>query len=402
MFVLLIIGGDTGLAFAFTGLILVATAIWHRIKGSSWLTPLAPLLGAHPARVGGLVGALAFTVGLALNPSTTPAEAGPSPEPVAAPTVTVTVTQTVTASPVPEPSPSPTATLRVAPEGLTAAAALAEIPRKGRAPDADYVRELFGPTWADVDRNGCDTRNDILARDLDQPTFQPGTNDCVVVSGVLQDPFTATVIGFTRGPDSTAVQVDHIVALGDAWQKGAAQLDLELRTGLANDPLNLLAVDGPTNLQKGDGDAATWLPPNKAFRCEYVSRQVAVKYKYGLWMTTAEADAISAILDACPGQQLPDGSRPTATPSPTASPSPSPTPSPSATPAAPPAQFVAVPPAVEEEDDQVVVDDDSDSDVSLYFSNCSEARAAGAAPLLRGEPGYRSALDRDDDGVACE
>jgi hypothetical protein len=39
---------------------------------------------------------------------------------------------------------------------------------------------------------------------------------------------------------------------------------------------------------------------------------------------------------------------------------------------------------------------------SVYYANCAAARAAGAAPLYRGEPGYRSGLDRDGDGVACE
>ena len=184
-----------------------------------------------------------------------------------------------------------------------AAAALAGLPVKGRAPMTGYSRAQFGPAWKDVDHNGCDTRNDILRRDL---TAQVLSGSCVVLSGTLQDPYTGDVIAFRRGPGtSTAVQIDHVVALGDAWQKGAQQLTPGVRLALANDPLELLAVDGPTNERKGDGDAATWLPPNKAFRCQYVARQVAVKVRYHLWVTAAERDAIARVLSSCPGQPLP-------------------------------------------------------------------------------------------------
>jgi hypothetical protein len=177
---------------------------------------------------------------------------------------------------------------------------LDSIPVKGRAPKTGYTRDEFGPAWADTDRNGCDTRNDILARDLTNETFKQGTNNCVVLSGTLADKYTGTTITFTRGQDTSSdVQIDHIVALSDAWQKGAQQLNDEQRKELANDPLNLTAADGSTNSAKGDKDAATWLPPNKAFRCEYVARQIAVKAKYALWMTQAEHDAIAAILDVC-------------------------------------------------------------------------------------------------------
>ncbi|SEQ27290.1 HNH endonuclease family protein [Arthrobacter sp. OV608] len=185
----------------------------------------------------------------------------------------------------------------------TAANALGQlnsIPVKGRAPKTGYTRDEFGPAWADTDRNGCDTRNDILTRDLTDETFKPGTNNCVVMTGTLADKYTGTTITFTRGQDTSSdVQIDHIVALSDAWQKGAQQLNTDQRKELANDPLNLMAADGPTNSAKGDKDAATWLPPNKAFRCEYVARQTAVKAKYGLWVTQAEHDAIATILQGC-------------------------------------------------------------------------------------------------------
>lgn len=156
----------------------------------------------------------------------------------------------------------------------------------------------FGQAWADVDHNGCDTRNDILARDL---VSISKSGVCTVLTGVLVSPYTGETIDFTRGvATSTAVQIDHLVALGDAWQTGAQQLAPDRRVALANDPLNLLAVDGRSNEQKGDGDAATWLPRNTAIRCLYVERQVAVKSAYGLWVTPAEHDAIARILAGCP------------------------------------------------------------------------------------------------------
>ncbi|MGA4778580.1 HNH endonuclease family protein [Cellulosimicrobium sp. AB352] len=179
-------------------------------------------------------------------------------------------------------------------------ALLDELEVKGRAPKAGYDRDLFGPAWADTDRNGCDTRNDVLRRDLTAVTFKQGTNGCVVLSGTLQDPYTGQSINFERGQDtSSAVQIDHVVALADAWQKGAQKWSAETREQFANDPLNLRAVDGPTNQQKGAGDAATWLPPAKGYRCEYVAAQVAVKSAYGLWVTAAEADAIERVLEGC-------------------------------------------------------------------------------------------------------
>jgi hypothetical protein len=200
----------------------------------------------------------------------------------------------------------------VAPAGASevasgdAATALAKLPIKGRAPKTGYDRDQFGPAWADVDRNGCDTRNDILQRDMDGETFKPRTRDCVVLTGMLNDPYTGKTIAFTRGQGtSEAVQIDHVVALSDAWQKGAQQLSADARKSLGNDPLNLMAVDGPTNQGKGDGDAATWLPPVRSYRCTYVARQVAVKTKYRLWVTQAEHDAIARMLSGCPGQPLP-------------------------------------------------------------------------------------------------
>jgi hypothetical protein len=185
--------------------------------------------------------------------------------------------------------------------GGTAASVLNELPVKGRAPKTNYNREQFGSGWAQV--RGCDTRNIILQRDL----MAVVKNDkCQVVSGRLDDPYTGKAISFTRGAlSSQDVQIDHVVALSDAWQKGAQQLTETRREQLANDPQELLAVDGVANQQKSDGDAATWLPSNRSFRCQYVARQIAVKKKYDLWVTEAEKDAILQVLATCPGQALP-------------------------------------------------------------------------------------------------
>lgn len=172
---------------------------------------------------------------------------------------------------------------------------------KGRAPKTNYSREQFGKDWTKI--NGCDTRNIILNRDL---TDVAVNDKCEVVNGKLNDPYTGKIIQFKRGSDTSGViQIDHVVALSDAWQKGAQQFTSAMRIAFANDPLELLAVDGLANQQKSDGDAATWLPPNKSFRCQYVSRQIAVKQKYKLWVTQSEYDAIAGILSKCPQQLLP-------------------------------------------------------------------------------------------------
>ena len=174
---------------------------------------------------------------------------------------------------------------------------------KGRAPKTGYSRDLFSDGWGNI--SGCDTRNFILKRDLTSITWRSGEN-CIVATGKLVDPYTGKVVNFVRGvKTSLAVQIDHVVAVSDAWQKGAQQISSQARYSFYNDPLNLLAVDGPTNSSKGDSDAATWLPPNKSFRCAYVARQVAVKAKYKLWVTSAEKSAIQGILAKCPKQPIP-------------------------------------------------------------------------------------------------
>ena len=187
----------------------------------------------------------------------------------AAPTASVDRSKGVV-EPIGPPSSDPTSSAAHS-AALLAASALTV---KGRGSLTDYSRKQFGTRWLDTDRNGCDTRNDILRRDLQSVILKPDTRGCAVLSGVLRSPYTDTLVTYVRG--HSRVDIDHVVALGDAWQKGAARWSPDTRRAFANDPLNLLAVDMSSNRQKGDGDTATWLPKNKSFRCSYVARQVAV------------------------------------------------------------------------------------------------------------------------------
>jgi hypothetical protein len=198
------------------------------------------------------------------------------------------------------------ATMIVEASEVTASSVLSTLPVKGRAPKTGYTRAQFGQAWADVDRNGCDTRNDMLKRDLTEIVYKVKTRNCVVATGILLDRYSGETINFVRGNvTSMEVQIDHVVALSNAWQTGAFKLTVLQRTALANDPMNLFAVKGRLNLQKSDGDAATWLPPLKSFRCAYVAQQIAVKAKYSLWVTAPEKEAMVRILAACPKQLLP-------------------------------------------------------------------------------------------------
>ena len=235
------------------------------------------------------------------------------------------------------------------------------LPVKGRAPKTGYSRAQFGDAWSDIDHNGCDTRNDILNRDLTAKQHK-NSRGCVVISGILNDPYTRKVINFMRGKDtSEQVQIDHVVALSDAWQSGAQEISAQERLQLANDPENLLAVDGPANQQKSDSDAATWLPANASFRCSYVARQIRVKAKYHLWVKPAEKEAMINVLTPCAG----------------AAAKPAPVPQVDTPPAQNPAP-------------------------ALAFQTCADARAAGYRNMHRGAPGYSDHLDRDGDGIACE
>jgi hypothetical protein len=287
----------------------------------------------------------------------------------------VAATPAPAATPRSEPAPS-TAT---SPSGSRLATRmLAALPVKPRSTHAGYARDRFGSPWQDVDRNGCDTRDDILRRDL--TSLRVGERGCVIEAGVLADPYTGGEIRFERGRGAS-VDIDHVVALSDAWSTGAAAWEQTTRIALANDPLNLLAVDAATNRAKGDGDAATWLPPNHAFRCAYVARQIAVKAKYGLWITADEHDAMAQVLAGCPDQLAPEADAPT--PAPDAKPhhrAPHSEPSPKPQPAAPTSRVPAP-----------------------NYGSCKEAKAHGAGPYHRDrDPEYHYYRDADGDGVVCE
>lgn len=186
-----------------------------------------------------------------------------------------------------------------------AASALAQLKVRSWSSHNGYARSAFSDGWGDL--GNCDLRNYILKRDLTNISWRPDEN-CVVATGTLRDPYTGKVINFVRGvKTSLAVQIDHVVALSNAWVTGASVMTADKRYNIYNDPLNLLAVDGPTNQSKSDSDAASWLPPRTSYRCAYVARQIAVKRKYGLWVTSSEKAAMAAVLTKCPNQAIPAG-----------------------------------------------------------------------------------------------
>ena len=183
-------------------------------------------------------------------------------------------------------------------EGVLARDLLDKLEVKGRAPKTGYAREEFYSGWPTVE--GCSLRQKILKRELGETAVLDG---CNVVAGEYDEPYTGEHVVLASREEVSKLQIDHVVALSDAWQKGAQYMDKSVRYEIATDPLNLVAVDGAANMQKSDGDAATWLPKNKKFRCQYVARQVSVKYKYGLWVTEAEKRAIGDVLQNCPNER---------------------------------------------------------------------------------------------------
>ena len=283
------------------------------------------------------------------------------------------------------PTPSPTETLAaqvpggpVAASG-TALALLAAIPVRSTDTSSGYSRDQFGPAWEDMDHNGCDTRNDILARDLVDERVD---GSCKVLSGVLVSAYTGATISFVRGTGtSTAVQIDHVVALSDAWRSGASGLTASQRETLANDPLNLQAIEGPLNASKSDDDASEWLPPLASYRCIYVARQVSVKYLYGLSVTSAEQSAIASVLAGCPAQPAFGSTLVLSRLAPSA----------------------VGGPVNSQSGGPVGGSAGGGSGAGeVSYVNCTAARAAGKAPIRIGEPGYSTRLDRDGDGIACE
>lgn len=187
------------------------------------------------------------------------------------------------ASPIHNPSGTKRGLGPVSTEELSRARVIVRRVRVG-SPDLDngpYDRAAFGPAWTDSStaiwsHNGCRTRDDVLARDL---VGERRRDECVVVSGTLHDPYTGRTIEFSKA-HAQAVQVDHVVALSYAWQQGARGWSAAKRERLANDPLNLLAVDGPENIRKSDRGPSQWMPPVEDERCAFSVRlaQVAIRY----------------------------------------------------------------------------------------------------------------------------
>jgi hypothetical protein len=277
----------------------------------------------------------------------------------------------------------------------TASAMLDELTVKGRAPKTGYDGDLF--KWrSDTDHNGCDTRNDVLRRDLTNITLKAGTRGCIVLAGTLADPYAGETYDFDRS--ANAVDIDHVVARSNAWQTGAFKFDEETLKEFGNDPLNLLAVSSSLNRQKGDGDAATWLPPNKSYRCEYVARQIAVKHKYDLWVVPPEKVAMERVLDKCEDQPAfaedvdwpapGDGDNVTTKEE--------------TRPAKQKSSSSESSGSGSSGSSSSGSSSSSSGSSSAYFENCTAAREAGAAPVRSGDPGYGSHLDRDGDGIACE
>jgi hypothetical protein len=157
---------------------------------------------------------------------------------------------------------------------------------------------VFGPAWSDVDRNGCDQRNDVLHRDLTAVEVREGTRGCVVVAGVLDDPYTGEVVQFVKA-DAAEVPVDHVVPLAAAWAQGASAWTDERREAFANDLANLVATTRSENSSKGDSTADEWVPSDPAHGCSYATVVVSVKTAYALSVTPAEAQALQSLLATC-------------------------------------------------------------------------------------------------------
>lgn len=252
-----------------------------------------------------------------------------------------------------------------------------------------YKRASFGETWDDIDRNGCDTRNDILKRDIAGASID---SKCFVQKGDFNDPYTAKVINFDRSKGGGGgVDIDHIIPLSLAWKTGASEWDADKRLKFANDPLNLMASDSSENRKKGDKDASEYLPPNKAFHCEYVARQVTVRAKYGTWITPAEKNAIYTVLQTCPTQPLTADTFDVAVPGSVPA-------MPSNNPAEPPAQAPVEVPAETPVEPVAPATGGNDP----QFPSCAKAKAGGFGPYTKADTEYGWYKDGDNDGTVCE
>ena len=263
-------------------------------------------------------------------------------------------------------------------QGPLATQALSQLSIKGRAPMTGYTRAAFGEAWADTDGNGCDQRDDMLARAAFGSAVRSG---CKVESATITDVYTGRVIHYIRGGSyDQGLDIDHVVALGDAWSSGIGYKSAFIRLHIATDPLNLLPVDPSANRTKGDSNAASWLPPRSDYRCSYVARQIAVKKKYGLWITAPEHDAMARVLSHCPSVHIPAGGLTPPTP----------------------AQLANTGSTGSSASTTTPIGGGSGK-LDPHFSSCAKAKAAGYGPYVRGrDPEYAWYRDGDSDGVACE
>ena len=345
------------------------------MRGLRGIVTIQRLKSRWPLLVGLL--SLLVVMGIALpmaRNSTTTAPTSAAATPAPSDTLTSEFANEITPSPELTSAPAEVVpTADVAP----AIADLNSLRVKGRAPRSGYARDEFGPAWADIDSNGCDTRNDILNAELTAAVVE---GDCTVIAGGFTDPYTEMQGDFASMRNS--IQIDHVVALSDAWQKGAQKWPFAKRVAFANDPLELQATLGDVNQQKSDSDAASWLPPSRQYWCPFVAQQIAIKKKYDLWVTPAEKDAMMRVLGSCPSQAVPV-------------PGPQPT--------------LAVGPAARQ-DTTPPVDVPSDSSSSGVsggldpdFGTCRAAKASGFGPYVNGvNPEYAYYRDADHDGTVCE
>lgn len=165
-----------------------------------------------------------------------------------------------------------------------------------------------GTSWPDIAGTGCNTRDDILAAQL---TNVVRNEKCQVVTGTLDDPYTGNVIDFERdvtvngkkvGGNSMAVQIDHKYPLKKFWEGGAWKWTLEERVAAANDPLNLVASDGPANNFKSAKGPSEWMPStsgNAAYDCTFATDVVTVLVKYDLTATKADIASLRSTLTTC-------------------------------------------------------------------------------------------------------
>lgn len=189
--------------------------------------------------------------------------------------------------------------------GVDVLEGIAVLPR--RTHRYDYRRSAFGDSWDDNNdapggHNGCDTRNDILDRDLVDKTYV-SIRRCpdAVATGVLHDPYTSTDVAFQRGARvGASVQIDHIVPLSYAWDMGAYDWPDQQRLRFANDPANLIAVQGHANQDKRDSPPADWMPPNTAFACQYAIQFIAVLRGYSLPVDQASTGVLRQAAATCP------------------------------------------------------------------------------------------------------